>query len=72
VDQIRTMGELIGVIKRRFFLMAFIVAMGTLGAIYYALQQPSLYETHAALQIESAAVESTTAGAMATTNGDPM
>ena len=69
MDQIRTMGELIGVIKRRFFLMAFIVAMGTLGAIYYALQQPSLYETHAALQIESAAVESTTAGAMATTNG---
>lgn len=58
MDQIRTFGEFMGVIRRRFFIMAAIVMMGTLGAIYYALQQPSLYETHAALQIESAAVQS--------------
>jgi tyrosine-protein kinase Etk/Wzc len=69
VDQIRTIGEFIGVIRRRFFLMAFIVALGTLGAIYYALNQPSLYETHAALQIESAAVASQGTGAAVTTNG---
>lgn len=69
MDQIRTVGELIGVIKRRFFLMAFIVCMGTLGAIYYALNQPSLYETHAALQIESAAVASTGTGQTALSNG---
>ncbi len=69
LDQIRTVGEFIGVIKRRFFLMAFIVCMGTLGAIYYALNQPSLYETHAALQIESAAVASTGTGPAALSNG---
>jgi hypothetical protein len=42
VDQIRTVGEFLGVIRRRFFWMALIVAMGTLGAIYYALSQPSV------------------------------
>jgi len=69
VDQIRTVGEFIGVIRRRFFWMALIVAVGTLGAIYYALQQPSLYETHAALQIESASVASQGTGPAVTTNG---
>lgn len=69
MDQIRTVGEFIGVIRRRFFWMALIVAVGTLGAIYYALQQPSLYETHAALQIESASVASQGTGPAVTTNG---
>ncbi|MEP5152397.1 chain-length determining protein [Planktotalea sp.] len=69
MDQIRTVGEFIGVIKRRFFLMALIVCLGTLGAIYYALKQPSLYETHAALQIESAAVASQGAGQNVLSNG---
>ena len=69
LDQIRTVGEFIGVIRRRFFLMALIVALGTLSAIYYALNQPSLYETHAALQIESAAVASTGTGPAVASNG---
>lgn len=69
MDQIRTVGEFIGVIRRRFFLMALIVALGTLSAIYYALNQPSLYETHAALQIESASVASQGTGPAVTTNG---
>lgn len=69
LDQIRTIGELIGVIKRRFFLMAFIVALGTIGAIYNALGQPSLYETRASLQIESAAVASQQLGQASATNG---
>ncbi|MEM9579117.1 MAG: chain-length determining protein [Pseudomonadota bacterium] len=69
MDQIRTIGEFVGVIRRRFLLMAFIVACGTFGAIYYALQQPSLYEAHAALQIESAAVEATSPGTANLANG---
>ncbi|MGB7318939.1 MAG: chain-length determining protein [Planktotalea sp.] len=69
MDQIRTVGEFFGVIKRRFFLMALIVCLGTLAAIYYALNQPSLYETHAALQIESASVANQTSGATSLSNG---
>ncbi|MGH1577968.1 GumC family protein [Planktotalea sp.] len=69
MDQIRTFGEFMGVIKRRFFLMALIVCLGTLAAIYYAMNQPSMYETHAALQIESASVSSQTTGAPVATNG---
>jgi tyrosine-protein kinase Etk/Wzc len=69
LDQIRTIGEAIGVIRRRFFLMALIVCLGTIGAIFYALGQPSMYETHAALQIESAAVQSQQANAPNLANG---
>ncbi|MEN8894239.1 GumC family protein [Planktotalea arctica] len=69
MDQIRTVGEFFGVLKRRFFLMALIIGLGTLAAIYYALNQPSLYETHAALQIESASVSSQSSGMAAGNNG---
>lgn len=69
MDQIRTFGEFIGVIRRRFFLMAIITGLGTFLAIVYALKQPSLYETHAALQIESAAVASQGVGQNGLNNG---
>lgn len=69
MEQIRTMGEFIGVIKRRFFIMAAIVIMGSLGAVYYAINQPSLYETRAVLQIEGAQVVSTQIGQPAVSNG---
>ena len=56
MNQFQSMGEIIGVLKRRWWIMLLMVLLGCAASVYYAMNQPRLYETTAVIQIESARI----------------
>jgi len=66
MGQIHSIGDFLNMVRRRFWLIALVVALGTLGSVYWALGQQKVYEATAVAQIESPTVVdagSTRAGA---------
>lgn len=54
---------LLSVIRRRFWLLATIIAIGCVASVWYALNQPRAYEAVAAMQIRGPLVEEAAGGA---------
>lgn len=53
---IQTFRELLGMLRRRFVLIAVVLFAGLAGSFYYAMQQPHTYESAAVLQVDSPVV----------------
>ncbi len=53
MGQIQSFGDFISMLRRRFWLIAIVVLVGTLGSIYWALGQKKIYEATAVAQIEA-------------------
>lgn len=68
MNQFQSFEEILGVIRRRFWVMALIVAAGCAIAVYYALKQTKLYEATSVIQIEAPEVSESLAGAAVRTN----
>ncbi len=49
---IQSMEDLIGMIRRRFWLILFVTAIGSLSAAWFAKTRPDVYETAAVLEVE--------------------
>jgi tyrosine-protein kinase Etk/Wzc len=59
---IASLGDLIAALRRRLFVMFMILAFGLPASVWYALQQPRIYEATGLIQIEASAVSETLAG----------
>ena len=68
MNQFQSFEEILGVIRRRFWVMALIVAAGCAIAVYYALKQTKIYEATSVIQIEAPEVSESLAGAAVRTN----
>lgn len=68
MNQFQSFEEILGVIRRRFWVMALIVAAGCAIAVYYALKQTKVYEATSVIQIEAPEVSESLAGAAVRTN----
>jgi uncharacterized protein involved in exopolysaccharide biosynthesis len=53
MDQAQSIGDLLGLLRRRFFMLAAIIGVGTAAAAFFAISRPSIYETSAKVLIES-------------------
>lgn len=53
MDQILPVGEIIGALRRRFLPFALIASIGTLMALFYAVNLPRVYETWAVIEIQN-------------------
>ena len=53
MGQIQSLGDFVSMVRRRFWLIALVVILGTLGSIYWALGQKKIYEATAVAQIEA-------------------
>ncbi len=70
MNQFQSFDEVFSALRRRAVLILFIAMLGSLGALYYALQQPKLYEATAVIQLESSQIPDRLAGNSAPTT-DP-
>lgn len=59
---IQTLEDLVGLLIRRRWLIAFVTIIGTIFGAWYAKSRPDLYETAAVLQVEQAAIINRTEG----------
>lgn len=57
MDKIQTLGEVLSMLRRRFFLWASVIALGVLVSLTYALSLPREYETSATIQIEQPSIQ---------------
>lgn len=57
MDKIQTLGEVLSLLRRRFFIWASIIAVGGLMSLTYALSLPRSYETSATIQIEQSPIQ---------------
>ena len=53
MGQIQSLGDFVSMVHRRFWLISFVVLVGTLGSVYWALGQKKIYEATAVAQIEA-------------------
>ena len=53
MGQIQSLGDFFSMVRRRFWLIALVVLLGTLVSIYWALGQKKVYEATAVAQIEA-------------------
>jgi len=53
MGQIQSLGDFVSMVRRRFWLISCVVLLGTLGSIYWALEQKKIYEATAVAQIEA-------------------
>lgn len=53
MGQIQSLGDFVSMVRRRFWFIALVVLLGTLGSIYWALGQKKIYEATAVAQIEA-------------------
>lgn len=56
MDKIQSFGEVLSMLRRRFFLWATIIVIGGLVSLAYALSLPREYETYATIQIEQPSI----------------
>jgi len=56
VDKVLTLQEIIGMVRRRFFVAGLILIAGFAVSLFYALSQPRAYQSTAVIQIEASAV----------------
>lgn len=61
MDKIQTLGEVLSMLRRRFFLWASVIAIGVLITLAYVLSLPREYETSATIQIEQPTIQTGTA-----------
>ncbi|CUH51125.1 GumC family protein [Shimia marina] len=60
MDKIQTIGEVLSMLRRRFFLWASVIAAGLLLSLAYVLSLPREYETSATIQIEQPSIQTGT------------
>ena len=53
MGQIQSLSDFVSMVRRRFWLISFVVLVGTLGSVYWALGQKKIYEATAVAQIEA-------------------
>ena len=68
MTQFQSFDEVLGAIRRRFWIMLLIVLIGCGISVYYALNQTKVYEATAVVQIEAPEVTESMAGAAVRTN----
>ncbi|MCV2893383.1 chain-length determining protein [Lentibacter sp. XHP0401] len=68
MGQIQSLSDFVSMVRRRFWLMSFVVLLGTLGSIYWALGQKKTFEATAVAQIEAPTIADSGARAGATTS----
>ena len=61
MDKVQSFGEVLSMLRRRFFLWASIIVLGVLISLVYVLGLPREYETYATIQIEQPAITPGTA-----------
>ena len=62
MNQLGSIADIVNVLRRRLPLVALIVAVGCVLSVYFALQQPKIYETSALVQLEDAQIVDTRTG----------
>ncbi|WP_275411505.1 Wzz/FepE/Etk N-terminal domain-containing protein [Shimia biformata] len=62
MDRFQSLGEVLGMLRRRVVLWAGVAAIGVLISLFYTLSLPRIYETAAVIQIEQPSIEEATAG----------
>ncbi len=60
MDKIQTLGEVLSMLRRRFFLWASVIALGVLITLAYVMNLPAEYETSATIQIEQPSIQTGT------------
>ena len=68
MNQFQSLEEILGVIRRRFWIMALIVLVGCGISLYVALNQDKVYEATSVIQIEAPEVTDSLAGAAVRSN----
>ncbi|MBU2983343.1 chain-length determining protein [Lentibacter algarum] len=70
MGQIQSLGDFFSMVRRRFWLIALVVFLGTLASIYWALGQKKIYEATAVAQIEAPTIVDAGTRAAGTTSID--
>lgn len=62
MEQFQSLGEIVGMLRRRIVLLAGLTCLGVLATLYYTLSLPRVYQTAAVIQIEQPSVHEVTNG----------